>query len=899
MPQAILAAAGSAASAVSGAVYSGLTTLGVSAGAASLASTYAASITAVSVATLAYVGPSLLFAPNIPAPDVARSVKRQPIPDRVSGYGKARVGGALMLYEAEGNKAFCVYAMHDGLIAGWDELYLNDLVATINPDRYVAAGPDLRYGKNSDNVLIDARLGLPTETNFNDVTSQVPTLWPADARGDGIASLQMIARAPSLEFFIRDYPNGLPQPSRVGRLQYCWDPRLGDRGTITDDSDKAASPTWVGGSQNPILQLLDFMTNESTGLGFPLSRFLPNIAAWEAAAHVCDGAVPLAAGGTVHRYQAGGVYLHSTAPADVIATILATCDGWMAQDATGCFTVQAGEYVEPTVTITEAHIVSLSRQFFREDEKATNEIVISYTDPSFDYTEVETTPWRIEADIAARGDQVRSQRLSLPWTQNNSQARRLAKIAARKATAPISGTLTTTLDGLRAWSERRIRIQAPSDGEAMADIVVDILPLTLNPDMTVSIPFVSCDPTAYDWTTDEETEGAGDDVRPDPEAVATPIIDSIVPFSQSGGTARLRIFLTNGVGDATYVAQWRVTGSGSGWTTDAEQVGVADSPPYFETGVVDGATLDVQVAQIGAGGVQSDWSATEVVDASVATLLVSMDFLGAAYINGVFTANSLGALSGWAYSRAGTAYSLDGSTSFAANTPRLTSAGLLIEGAATNRLLYSHDIDNAAWTKSVAVVTANYGAAPDGTTTADRVEFIAGTCYIQKSGVAGLTASSPCTLSFFARSLSGTPTIGLRSGVSGLNTTRALTGSWARYTWTFNAGAATEVIQFVDSGIVPGASATADFLLWGVQVETGSSASSYIPTTSAAASRAADVATLTISAGDGTDELTVDYVGGSVTLARSTFASPTVIDFGDLSQPWAGKNITAAEMVTV
>jgi hypothetical protein len=627
MPQVIGAAVLTAANVVGGAVYGGLTGLGVGAATASIVSQYAVSVTLLAGATLSYVGPALLFAPKVPTPEFGRSVKRQPIPDRVSGYGRARLGGAYMLYETDGTNeglALNVFAMHDGLIAGWGDIYLNDQIVTVGLDTYVESGPDLRYGKFGDLVRIETRLGEPTETNYSAVNLARPDVWPTNARGDGIASLMMIAKGKFKEQFQRDYPNGLPLPSAIGDLQYCWDPRLGARGTITDDADKAASATWVGGSQNPFLQLLDYMTNPETGMGLPLSRFLPNIAAWEAAADVCDEAVPLAAGGTVPRYQSGGSYLHSTAPADVIATILATCDGWLAQDATGCFTVQAGEYVEPTVTIAEEHIVSLSRQFYREDERATNEIVVSYTDPAFDYTEVQTTPWRREADIAARGD-VRSQPLSLPWVQNNSQARRLAKIAAYKATAPVSGVITTTLDGLRAWSERRIRIQAPSDGDTMADIVVDLLPLTLNPDNTVSIPFVSSDPDAYDWTTAEETAGAGDDTRPGDTAPETPVIDDIVVFDITVSTARLRVYVEDSSPGQTYVAQWRVQGTTT-WISNVQQVTEDGSPfPFFETGVVAADLLDVQIAFLTPSGSRSEWSVTFAVDASPDTTEIIYD----------------------------------------------------------------------------------------------------------------------------------------------------------------------------------------------------------------------------------------------------------------------------------
>lgn len=614
MPQAIAA---TVAAVKAAAAYIATAATAVSAGTA----TFAQIAVTVAVNVAAATASSLLFRPNVPTPEFARQAKRQPIPDRVSGYGRVRLGGAYMLYEAVDTRALNVFAMHDGLIAGWVAYYLNDDLVTIDGAGLVQSGPDLRYGKNSDLVTIKTRLGLPTETNYSEVTAIAPSLWPSNARGDGIASLAMIAKSSSKEQFLRDYPNGLPVPSAVADLQYCWDPRLGARGTITTDSDKAASATWVGGSQNPILQLLDYMTNPETGMGLPLSRFLPVIETWEIAADVCEEPVPLEEGGTVERYLSGGSYLHSTAPADVMATILATCDGWLSQDANGRFVVQAGKYYEPTVTITEEHIVGLQRQFWIEDEKATNEMVVSFTDPAFDYTEVEADPWQNTADIEARNGEVRSQRLSLPWVQNNSQARRLAKIATTKASAPIRGTLTTTLDGLRAWSERRIRIQAPSDGDTMADIVVDILPLTLNPDMTVSIPFLSCDPTAYDWDTEEQGMGPGGDTRPPPTAIETPVIDDVEAFQTSDGSTRLRVFVDTTVIGSTYILRTRVTGE-TVWNEQAEQNTIEGFGfPYFESGLVVPAELELQIAEVTAGGRRSDWSTTFTIDASIVTPL--------------------------------------------------------------------------------------------------------------------------------------------------------------------------------------------------------------------------------------------------------------------------------------
>ena len=605
MAQAILAIAqvvGAAYSATVGFVASGLVAVGVPAAAAQVAAGVAVDF-AVNAAVA--VTASFLFRPNIPDAQFAKLTKRQPIPDRVSGYGRARIGGATMLYEAVGNTSYNVYALHDGAIGGFVEFYLNDDLVTFvsGEPTHVEAGSDGRYGGGSgDGVYLETRQGLPTETVYTRSNTGLPTIWPTNATGDGIASLEMVCIHGKKEEYLGQFPNGLPEPSVVADLQYVWDARLGARGTITDDADKIASPTWVGGSRNPVWQLLDYLTNPVTGRGYELDRFLPRIDDWILAADVCDEAVPLFAGGTEPRYQAGGVYLHSTAEADVVATILACMDGWLSQDTMGRFTVQAGTYYEPTVVFEERHIIGMSVNRWQEDERAVNEIVVSFTDPGFGYTEVETDPLQNTADIAARGE-VRSQRLSLPWVQNNSQAQRLRKIGLAKASAPLSGTLTTTLDGLRAFDQRRVRIQNPSDSTAMADIVVDILPITLNPDYTVSIPWKSCDETAYDWNAAaEEGAGPGGEFRPPAEMIATPVILSAELVGD-------RIYVTlEGPISPSYTVQlgWSaVDGDPIGDTNAPELIGPDGGGDYLivtSAGVPDDEDINVYVAFIAASG---------------------------------------------------------------------------------------------------------------------------------------------------------------------------------------------------------------------------------------------------------------------------------------------------------
>lgn len=543
---------------------------------------------------------------GIPDPEFASSNRKQTIPDRLSGYGRARIGGAFMLWEAEGSFAYNVLALHDGKVDGFETFYLNDDIVTVSGG-YVQAGTDGRYGRLSDLVQLDTRVGEATETRYSQITNT--TIWPTDARGDGIASLMMIAKSSSKEAYLRDYPNGLPLPSVVTRMQICYDARLGER----DDPDAWA---WT---RNPVWQLLDYMTNAKTGMGLDYTQYFePNIASWITAADVCDEAVPLAAGGTIPRYTGDGTYLHSSPPADVISTILGCMDGWLAQDTGGVFVIEAGEYNAPSVTITDAHIVGMDRQFFLEDERAVNELIISYTSAAYDYAEVEALPWRDETDILDRSGQVRSQRMSLPWVSTNSQARRLAKIAMARSVSPIRGTITTDLYGLKAYGQRRIRIQAPNDSAVMANIVVDVVSVTLNSDFTVTIPFIGTAVDSYDWDAATEEDSQPTITRPPPSDIPTPVL---LAASYDSATARIEVIVEGPVDPSlSYQLSWNAldgdppqqiefpvaVASGDDW--------IIYTTPTIPTNEI----IEIKVAFVTSSGAVGDYSNT--LDVATSTL---------------------------------------------------------------------------------------------------------------------------------------------------------------------------------------------------------------------------------------------------------------------------------------
>ena len=168
----------------------------------------------------------------------------------------------------------------------------------------------------------------------------------------------------------------------------------------------------------------------------------------------------------------------------------------------------------------------------------------------------------------------------------------------------------------------------------------------------------------------------------------------------------------------------------------------------------------------------------------------------------------------------------------ASNGTRTNSAGL-VEVVAWNLALYSEDFSNGVWTTTSTTITADNTTAPNGTATADKVEISSSSnARVQQIINSNLiTGGLPCTFSVYIKSVSGTGNVGIRSGQTGLSSLFSYTNQWQRFEWTFNAYALSEIMQFCNNTLVGGADSAPTFYAWGAQVNIGSTAKPYFPTT--------------------------------------------------------------------
>lgn len=184
-----------------------------------------------------------------------------------------------------------------------------------------------------------------------------------------------------------------------------------------------------------------------------------------------------------------------------------------------------------------------------------------------------------------------------------------------------------------------------------------------------------------------------------------------------------------------------------------------------------------------------------------------------------------------------------------ANRPCISQNTILAEAAATNIVVRSQEFDNAAWTPysvniAAPTVTANYGLDPNSTKTAERVQIPSATAsdasVVFQSAVFTNGVTSTASLYVRGNGTSGTMQVCLQGAAAYVCQSCAYNATtYARCSSTGTAGGALQFI-FGNMGQLAApavAGAAHDVLVAFAQGEAGSVATSYIPTTSAAATR--------------------------------------------------------------
>lgn len=709
-----------------------------------------------------------IFGSGRQKPSDGQQIIRVSVGSRIRHYGRVRVAGQLTFYESRNGTLYSLITTGHGLIAQIVDYQLNGKGVTVNGSGLVTDS------KFRGAVSIFHRLGSATQTAYSELTAAISE-WTSNHRQRGCSSVLVVCRGIKPEHFSEVYEgNREPQATVTIDSSLVYDPRKDSTAIVGYDKDGDPvlgsgshrlnnTATWEF-SDNWALTFADYLGNpDGYGVGYDQINWT-NIAQ---EADICDEDVTTVDERVIPRWRAAGSYkLADDERRTVVKEFLKAGDGFMWQDAEGKANIRCGRWIEPTLTIPAKHVLGCSASLGTDATRRANEVRVIYMEPRFGFTETEAAPLVDEAARLALGRGEVS-RFDCFFCPDHNQAQRIGKRMLRRLGERWTMTLTVNLFGLNAIGERFIRVTIPELGIDNLAFELTSLRLDLGR-LTVTLGLLEAEEADFSFdATQEEGAPAGDI----PSTSVAIVIEEVEGFALSavqvtlGGSNGVAIKATWNaairVGLLTQV-QYRATDS-----TEWLEMTVSQDERIATSGIVSsGVAYEVRARHITVAGRPSDWSATETITPSAAVF-----------------------------------YDTGG-----------------------NRLLSPEDFsstwtgDNSGSGSSNPVVTANYGQAPNGTFTADRLQFTRGA-----SGFSRLQQSATVTngvrykFAVWLKAASAGASISLRLDGNAGGTLNLTTG-WQRYEMEADATSTGMDAQLILWSSISGSPTTADVQAWGAQL---------------------------------------------------------------------------------
>lgn len=541
------------------------------------ASTYIANLV---VGTLIAVGTSLLLQellqperPTTAPPD--RFVNpRVSVPDRQKSYGVVRVGGPVYFWEDAPGKRYVGVVINTGEIDSFVSWFLGEREVTLDADGFVQE--EEYQSEDRSRVQIVGYAGDPYQTSPQLLLDNFEE-WTAEHDLRGCAHVVMVCENAPQEDFQTIYPSSRePQITPVIRGTKCYDPRTG----LTE---------WT---RNAALIIADWIT-DTDGLNREVDWDIVSVEAEH-----CDSLVKDSNGNSVEKWQLSGTYSFSEARETVRASMAVACDAFFFETSDGKVGFRVGRWIEPSVTITDDHLLSVTLVEGQDGTALVNSQTVIYTSFWHNYREHECAPYQIDDGQPYYQDTIQGY-----WIPNHNQASRVAKrmLLAKRSGYRVS--LRLNLAGFQLRGQRFFRLIL---SELSLDLTMEVDSLKISGDgLTVEVEahYAQQSDFEFDSATEESAEPQPSSIASDVALTApTDVAARDIPVSGGGGAIRVS---WSGVSDFHSVEVRFKRDVDSVWTSVSAPQGALsiDTPT-----LVDGWTYDIQARAKNAVARVSDWA---------------------------------------------------------------------------------------------------------------------------------------------------------------------------------------------------------------------------------------------------------------------------------------------------
>ena len=542
-------------------------------------------------------------------------------------YGTRKVGGNVVFLETSGTDNQYLYmavVLSEGEINGVTSLFVNDNQVTLSGTltdgtQRTVASSDVNFFDESSLITVEAHFGTDSQTASTLLSTL--TSWTSNHRLRGLAYLAIRFEWNADKF------GSLPQVQAIVQGRKVYNPNLDGTLTGGSGSHRADTSTTWEYSDNPILQLLDYLRNERFGMGIPNSYFDSNFADWQTATDVCDTNItPFSGASQIDLMDSHTVVDTSVKAIDNVKNFVRGSRSYL-NFSGGKYNILVESTGSASITLTEDNIIGGISIQSKNKNSRYNRVIVNFINPDKNFqSDTAQFPPVDETGLAsadqhatmktADGGLLLEGRFDFSMFTSPYQAQEMAEIILRRSRTSLDvslkadatamdlaiGDLVNITHATPAFSAKPFRVQG----------------MTINADHSVSLQCTEHQDSFYTFGTQQDVATIPDTTLPNPFSVLPPasitLTDELIEYAD--GIVITRLLISIGASTDLFVDNYEVQikqtldPDGNAVSDDFREIAVGKILQYQHLNVIDGATYQVRVRAVNTIGSKSTFIST-------------------------------------------------------------------------------------------------------------------------------------------------------------------------------------------------------------------------------------------------------------------------------------------------
>ena len=530
-------------------------------------------------------------------------------------YGTRKVGGNVVFLETSGTDNQYLYmalVLSEGEVADIDAIFINDNQVTWSGDiadntQITVGSGDANFFSGSSLITCEPHFGSDSQT----ASSLLSTLssWTSNHRLRGLCYL-------AIRFeWNQDKFGSLPTVQAVVKGKKVYNPNLDS--TVTGGSGshrKDDNSTWEY-SDNPILQLLDYLRNDRFGMGIANSYFDSNFADWQTATDVCDANItPYSGASQIDLMDSHAVVDTSKKAIDNVKNFIRGARAYL-NFSGGIYNVLVETTGSASITLTEDNIIGGISVKSKNKNSRYNRVIVNFTNPDKNYqSDTAQFPPVDETGFAsadqhatmktADGGLLLEGRFDFTMLTSPYQAQEMAEIILRRSRSSLDISLIADATALDLAVGDIVNITHATPSFSAKPFRVQ--GLNVNSNYTVTMQCSEHQDSFYTFGTQQEVASIPNTTLPNPFVIQPPasvtLSDQLIEYND--GTVIVALDVTIGASPDNFIDFYQVEYKLS---TDSDFIIYAQGSGlnHRVLNVIDQQTYDVRVKAVNSAGVSS------------------------------------------------------------------------------------------------------------------------------------------------------------------------------------------------------------------------------------------------------------------------------------------------------